>query len=115
MLAAETGRRGREREEGDVDDKDRDETGAGQEQSPFEEYAEWKKGRGGPGEPPRERFRKLSHISVCMTYDLIDKLRWYEKETMKRTDAEIDERIPHMIAFLDRLRTAYLEFSEVDL
>ena len=79
--------------------------------TPLEEYAQWKEELG----QPRERFLKVSHISVCMVYDLVDKLRWYEKETMKRDDDEIEKRLPHMIAFLDRLTAAYLKFSDTDI
>ena len=64
---------------------------------------------------PRAMFKQVSNIAVCMTYDLIDKLRWFEKETLKLSDDEIRERIPHMAGFLDQLKDAYLEFSDVDL
>jgi hypothetical protein len=96
----------------DEDEKPAD----GEEQrTPLEEYAAWKAGLRGTSEPPRERFRKLSHISVYMTYDLIDKLRWYEKQVLDRPDEEIAGRVPHMIGFLDRLTAAYLEFTDVDI
>ena len=64
---------------------------------------------------PRTMFKQVSNIAVYMAYDLIDKLRWFEKETLKISDDEIRERVPHMAEFLDRLKEAYLEFSDVDL
>ncbi len=63
---------------------------------------------------PRERFRKASHIALCMSYDLIDKLRFYEKETTKLSPAEIEKRLPHMAGFLEQLKVAYLQFSDLD-
>jgi len=53
-------------------------------------------------------------VSLCISYDLIDKIRWWEKETLKLSDDEIEKRIPHLAASLERLRTAYLQFSDVD-
>lgn len=64
---------------------------------------------------PRELFEQISHIAIYLSYDLIDKLRFWEKETLKLSDEEIDRRIPHLSAFLDRLRTAYESFADVDL
>jgi hypothetical protein len=64
---------------------------------------------------PRETFKQVSHIAVCMAYDLVDKLRWLEKDTLTLSDEEIAERIPHVSALLDRLKTAYLDFSDVDI
>jgi hypothetical protein len=72
-------------------------------------------GRGAAGQDPRTTFRQVSSIAVCMSYDLIDKLRWFEKETLKLSDEEINERLPHVTGFLDQLRDAYLGFSDVDL
>ena len=64
---------------------------------------------------PRELFTQISHIALYLTFDLVDKLRFYEKETLKLADDEIDARIPHMSQFLDRLRAAYESFADVDL
>jgi hypothetical protein len=64
---------------------------------------------------PRTMFKQVSNIAVCMSYDLIDKLRWFEKETLNLSDDEIRKRLPHMAGFLDQLKDAYLEFSDVDL
>jgi hypothetical protein len=62
---------------------------------------------------PRELFEEISRIALCMSYDLIDKLRYWEKEVASLPDDEIDKRIPHLSALLDRLKTAYVEFSEL--
>jgi len=64
---------------------------------------------------PRELFLQISHIAIYLTYDLIDKLRFYEKETVKLSDKEIDRRIPHLSELLDRLRSAYDSFADVDI
>ena len=63
----------------------------------------------------RELFTQISHIALYLTFDLVDKLRFYEKETLKLGDDEIDARIPHLSQFLDRLRSAYESFADVDL
>ena len=63
---------------------------------------------------PRELFLQISHIGVCMSYDLIDKLRYYEKETAKLTPSEIEKRLPHISGFLEQLKIAYLQFSDLD-
>lgn len=81
----------------------------------LDEYAEWKDGGEAAGANPRESFRKVSHIALLMSYDLIDKLRWWEKETMALPDDEIARRVPHTVTLLERLRTAYLDFADVDL
>ncbi|MGD8376677.1 MAG: hypothetical protein PVF68_11100 [Acidobacteriota bacterium] len=63
---------------------------------------------------PRETFQQISHIAISMSFDLIDKLRFFEKETLKLSDEEVKQRTPHLASCLETLRTAYLEFSEVD-
>jgi len=63
---------------------------------------------------PRELFQQASHIAIAMSYDLIDKLRFFEKETLKLSDKEVEERMPHMKNFLERLKVAYIRFAEVD-
>jgi hypothetical protein len=70
----------------------------------------------GPGPPlsPRESLIQLSNVSLCLSYDLIDKLRFWEKETLKLSDEEIAARLEHLSIFLEQLRTAYLTFSESD-
>jgi len=66
-------------------------------------------------ETAKELFRQISHIAVYLSYDLIDKLQYWEKETLQLPDDEIDKRIPHMSKFLDELKTAYETFTDVDL
>ena len=63
---------------------------------------------------PKETLRQISHITISMSFDLIDKLRFFEKETLKLSEEEIQRRTPHLAACLDSLRAAYLEFSEID-
>jgi hypothetical protein len=79
------------------------------------DYSNWRVRNEAEKRDPRELFEQISHIAVYMSYDLIDKMRYWEKETLKLTPAEIEERIPHMARFLDRLKVAYLEFSDVDM
>ena len=66
-------------------------------------------------ESPREMFRQISHIAQFMSHDMLDKIQWWEKETLKLSDDEIDKRIPHMSTFLEQLKQAYETFSDVDL
>lgn len=89
--------------------------GDAKERELLEDYSEWKDGAAADEDDPRETFRKASHIALCISYDVIDKLRWWEKETLKLSDEEIEARLPHMRAFLDGLTTAYVGFSDVDL
>ena len=70
---------------------------------------------GDPERDPRELFEQISHIGVCMSYDLIDKLRFYEKKTANLPPEEIEKRLPHMAGFLEQLKIAYLQFSDLDL
>jgi hypothetical protein len=78
------------------------------------DFAAWKARYEREQDNPRQLFEQISHIAVYMSYDLVDKLRWWEKETLKLSDEEIEKRIPHMASFLDRLKTAYLKFSDID-
>jgi len=78
----------------------------------LDEYAEWKEGG---ALDPRDSFRKVSNIALLMSYDLIDKLRWWEKETLALSDDQVAKRLPHTVALLEKLRTAYLDFADVDL
>jgi len=95
----------------DQDDKKQDEQRAGH----AEEYTEWKQREGKGPQDPRDSFRKVSNIALLMSYDLIDKLRWWEKETLALPDEEVARRLPHTVALLERLRAVYLEFADVDL
>jgi hypothetical protein len=63
---------------------------------------------------PKERFEKTSHIGLLMAYDLIDKLRYWEKETLKLPDEEVPVRLEHLVKSVDRLRDAYLTFADLD-
>jgi len=98
-----------------VTDKDKDPKSENKGAEPFAEYSEWKQEYANGAVEPRESFRRVSNIALCVSYDLLDKLRFYEKETMKLPPEEIEKRIPHMVEFLDLLGTAYDEFSDVDL
>ena len=80
-----------------------------------ENYEDWKQRREAGTESPRELFRQISHIAQFMTHDMLDKLQWWEKETLKLSQEEIDERIPHMSVFLEQLQQAYETFADVDL
>jgi hypothetical protein len=64
--------------------------------------------------PPRERFAKTSQIALLMAYDLIDKLRYWEKETLKLKDDEVPVRLEHLVESVDQLRDAYLTFADLD-
>ena len=75
---------------------------------------EWKKRQTEGEQSARELFQDISKIAVLLSYDMIDKLRYWEKETLKLSDEEIDERLKHMSEFLEELKSAYVKFSEVD-
>jgi hypothetical protein len=92
------------------DDKKQEEKEAGH----VGEYAEWKDREEAGPQDPRDSFRKISHITLLMSYDLIDKLRFWEKETLTLSDEDVAKRLPHTVALLEKLRKAYLEFAEVD-
>jgi hypothetical protein len=80
-----------------------------------ENYEDWKQRREAGNESPKEMFRQISHIAQFMTHDLLDKIQWWEKESLKLSDEEIDKRIPHMALFLEQLKSAYENFSDVEL
>lgn len=79
------------------------------------EADEWRKRHASGAEDPRKLFQQVSNIAVMMSYDLIDKLRWWEKEVLKLPDEEVAKHVPSMAAFLDRLRIAYVEFSDQEI
>ena len=81
----------------------------------LDDLADWKARYESEDSDPRELFKQVSHIAIYLSYDLIDKLRYWEKETLKLTDEEIGRRLPHLAMFLDRLKAAYVDFSDVDL
>ncbi len=77
-------------------------------------YDEWKRRYAKGHENPRELFQQVSRIAQYMSYDLIDKLQYWEKETLKQPDDEIERRIKHLTICLSQLQGAYVQFSEVD-
>ena len=84
------------------------------EEGSLDQYEDWLKRQDTGAESARELYLEISRIGLCLSYDLIDKLRWLEKETLKLSDEEIEKRLQHMSVFLDELKTAYLSFAEVD-
>ena len=64
--------------------------------------------------PPAEKFRKTTHIALLIAYDLIDKLRYWEKETVKLPVEQIERRQEHLVASIEQLRVAYLDFPDLD-
>jgi hypothetical protein len=62
----------------------------------------------------RERFERISRIALLMSYDLIDKLRYWEKETVSLSEEQVSKRAEHLAKSVTRLREAYLTFSELD-
>ncbi len=84
--------------------------------NPDDEAPDERPGGAESGEPsPKETFRKTSQIALLMSYDLIDKLRYWEKETLKLPEEEVAKRLGHMVKSVEQLRAAYLTFSDIDL
>ena len=81
----------------------------------LEEANRLKQELSGEPEDPKELFRQVTHIALHISYDLQDKLRFWEKETLELSDDEVAQRLPHMATFLDQLQQAYNDFAEVDL
>lgn len=79
-----------------------------------DKHDDWKQRCEQGKEDPRQLFQQVSRITQYMSYDLIDKLQWWEKETLKRSDPEIEQRMKHVSRCLTQLQNAYVEFSEVD-
>jgi hypothetical protein len=79
-----------------------------------EKLEEWKKKYEAGDESAKELFRQVSNISLLVAYDLVDKIRWWEKETLKLDEDQVAERLPHMTEVLDQLKVAYVTFSEID-
>jgi hypothetical protein len=63
----------------------------------------------------RERFKRISNIALLMSYDLIDKLRYWEKVTLDLSEDQIAERVEHLADSVEQLREVYLAFSDLDL
>lgn len=78
-------------------------------------YLESRDDRNPEEQTPRELFQQVSNIALCMSYDLIDKIRYWEKESLALPEKEIQKRIPHIAKCLQRLKVAYLEFSDTEL
>ena len=97
-----------------MSDDDKGEETSGSEQDSLEQYSDWKERPSEDDDDPRELFRKANHIALCISYDAIDKLRWWEKETLKLDEDEVAKRLPHMSEVLDQLKTAYVTFSDID-
>ncbi len=84
------------------------------EQDRLDKLLESEESRDAQERDPKETFQQISHIAISMSFDLIDKLRFFEKETLKLSEEEIEKRTSHLAGCLDSLRAAYLEFSEID-
>ena len=41
---------------------------------------------------PAQLFEQMSHIAITLSYDLVDKLRYWEKETLEMSDDDIEAR-----------------------
>ena len=63
---------------------------------------------------PQEQFQKTTNIGLLMAYDMIDKLRFWERETIKLSDEEIATRLDHLISSVEQLRVAYLDFADLE-
>ena len=57
---------------------------------------------------PRERFDRVSKIALLLGFDLIDKLRFWEKETAKLSDEQIADRLEPLADAVERLRLTQL-------
>ena len=60
-------------------------------------------------------FEQITHIAITLSYDLVDKLRYWEKETVTMPPEEIERRLGHTAVLLENLKKAYVEFAETDL
>ena len=84
-------------------------------ENPIEEFEEWKRHAESGDISPKETYDKISNIALLLSYDLIDKLRYLEKEVSELDDDAVVERVAHMTQFVDKLRSAYLDFAETEL
>jgi len=89
--------------------------GDGPRGKPSQDYDEWKQRYEKGHENPRELFQQVSRIAQYMSYDLIDKLQYWEKETLKLSDDQIERRVRHVSRCLAQLQSAYVQFSETDI
>ena len=81
---------------------------------PTEQLGDWEQGPDSGEQSPQEQFRQISHIAQLMSHDLLDKMRWWERDTLEKPDEEVEKRLDHMRAFLQEFQSAYVKFSEVD-
>jgi hypothetical protein len=81
----------------------------------FESLEAWKEHREAGDQSVKQLFQQVSRIAQYMSYDLIDKLQYWERETLKLSDEEVEKRLTHMSTCLTHLQTAYDGFSDVDL
>ena len=63
----------------------------------------------------KDRCQRISNIAVLLAYDLVDKLRFWQKETLKLPDDEIAKRTEQLADSVERLREAYLAFADLEL
>ena len=75
------------------------------------EAEEWKT-RSLEPQDPRELLRQVTQIGICMSYDLIDKLRYWEKQAQELPEEELPDQIGQMSDFLEKLKAAYLHFAD---
>ena len=64
---------------------------------------------------PKQRFDRITRIALLLGYDLMDKLRYWEKETSKLSDDQLSKRLEPLTASVEKLREAYLSFSDLEL
>ncbi len=79
------------------------------------QYESWKEDSDAGERPPRELFSQVTNVAVLLCYDMVDKLRWLEKDTLQRDEDEIRARLEHMTRTMEQLRSAYLTFADVDI
>lgn len=63
----------------------------------------------------KDRCQRISNIAVLLAYDLVDKLRFWQKETLKLPDEEVAKRTEQLADSVERLREAYLSFADLEL
>lgn len=63
---------------------------------------------------PKEHFRRVANVGALLAYDLVDKLRYWEKETLALPEDEVAERLDHLVGSVEQLRAAYLAFADLD-
>lgn len=83
------------------------------ESSPEDQLDEILKNAGAGSLGPKEQFEQTTKIGLLMAYDLIDKLRYWEKETLEMPEETVVKRLDHLVSSVEELRTAYLSFSEM--